>query len=195
MRAPIVSISASALVILSALVACGGGNASGPSVGVNGSGQAPPAELGDAGAVASLDIDAGAPSTVAPLPGAATGGEKLPNVGATRGPEPGRSKEDILALVKTRKTQARACYDAALKTHPGIEGQIVIRWTIDPKGNVTEVALDNNSSAIVEPAVSSCLIGIVMSFHFPESVRGLETHASYPWTFHPRGTPAESPSP
>ncbi len=194
MRAPILSISASALVTVSALVACGGGNANAPSVGVNGTGQAPPAEIADAG-VSSLDIDAGAPSTVAPLPGAASGGDKLPNVGATRGPEPGRSKEDILALVKTRKSQARACYDAAVKDHPGIEGQIVIRWTIDPKGNVTEVALDSNSSAIVEPAVSSCLIGLVKSFHFPESVRGLETHASYPWTFHPRGTPAESGNP
>ena len=190
MRAPTSILLAPAFVVTAAVVACGGASVSNAPPGTTNGPD--PAAFGDGG-VSSLGIDGGVPSTVPPLAGASAGGEKLPNVGATRGPEPGRTKEDILALVKTRKTQTRACYDAALKDHPGMEGTVTIRWTIDPKGNVTEVAGDPTNSQILEPTVTNCLIGIVMSFHFPESARGLETHASYPWTFHPRGTPAANP--
>ena len=187
MRAPTLSATLSALVVTAVLAACGGGAASTGTtptgVGTNA------AAFGDGG-VSSLDSDAGVPTTVAPADGAATGGTKLPNIGATRGPEPGRTRDDVLALVKTRKTQARACYDAALKDHPGMEGEISMRWTIDPKGNVTDVAVDPTNSQFALPEVANCLASIIMSFHFPESARGLETHASYPWTFHPHGSPA-----
>jgi hypothetical protein len=191
MRAPIVSVSLSAslpaLVVAAVLAACGGGAASTSATTPAGTNAA---AFGDGG-VSSLDIDAGVPTTVPPLDGMADGsGTKLPNVGATRGPEPGRTKEDVLAMVKSRKAQARACYDAALKDHPGMEGTVALKWTIDPKGNVTDVAVDSINSQFALPEVTNCLSTIVMSFHFPESVRGLETHASYPWTFHPRGTPA-----
>src|SRR5271166_6407487 len=50
--------------------------------------------------------------------------------------DPGRSSEDIRAIVIAHRDEARACYDKALVAHPGVEGDLVMRWTIDPKGTV-----------------------------------------------------------
>src|SRR5581483_11375202 len=62
--------------------------------------------------------------------------------------DPGRGTDDIRAIVVAHRDEARACYDHALLTHPGIEGDIVFTWKIDPKGAVTNVALDQAKSKI-----------------------------------------------
>ena len=60
----------------------------------------------------------------------------------------GRSPQDIRAIIQAHRDEARACYDAALKDHPGIQGDLVMKWTIDPKGQVTEVSVDASRSQI-----------------------------------------------
>ncbi len=113
--------------------------------------------------------------------GAADGGAKGTHPG-----DVGRSPKDIQAIVVSRRDEARACYDAALKTHPGIEGNLDVRWTIDPKGNVTDIAVDTSDSDILEPTVGNCVIAILKSIHFNESAKGFETRTHYPFNFHPR---------
>lgn len=108
----------------------------------------------------------------------------------TKGPhsiEIGRGIKDIQAVIVAHRDEARACYDSALKAHPGIEGNLDIRWTIDPKGNVTDVAVDTSHSDILEPTVGNCVIAILKKIHFNESAKGFETQAHYPFNFHPRG--------
>ncbi len=97
----------------------------------------------------------------------------------------GRGPEDIRAIVMARRDEARACYDAAVKDHPGIEGDLVIQWTIDPKGAVTQVSLDTGRSQIVEPTVVSCVSDIIKKIQFAPSQGGFETRAYYPFNFHP----------
>jgi hypothetical protein len=103
--------------------------------------------------------------------------------------EPGRTPADIRAIVVTHREQARACYDKALGDHPGIEGDLVIQWTIDPKGNVTQVSLDSSRSQITEPSVAACVAGIIKSIQFAASAGGYETKAFYPFNFHPHRSP------
>jgi hypothetical protein len=98
----------------------------------------------------------------------------------------GRSTKDIQAIVVSRRDEARACYDAALKAHPGIEGNLDIQWTIDPKGAVTDISVDTSHSDIVEPTVGNCVIAIIKKIHFNESALGFETRTHYPFNFHPR---------
>src|SRR5262249_34320651 len=38
--------------------------------------------------------------------------------------EPGRRRDDIKTIILTHRDEARACYDKALKDHPGIEGDL-----------------------------------------------------------------------
>jgi len=100
--------------------------------------------------------------------------------------ELGRSQVDLQAIIASRRDEARACYDNALAAHPGIEGNVDIRWTIDPAGNVADAAVDTSHSDILEPSVGNCLIALVKKIHFNASAKGFETKAHYPFNFHPR---------
>jgi hypothetical protein len=84
-----------------------------------------------------------------------------------------------------RRDEARACYDTAVAAHPGIEGDIVVTWTIDPKGAVTGVDADSSRSQISEPSLVSCLGDVIKKIQFASSPGGFETKASYPFNFHP----------
>jgi hypothetical protein len=99
--------------------------------------------------------------------------------------EVGRGSDDIRAIIMARRDDARACYDSALNDHPGIEGDLVIQWTIDPKGAVTQVSLDTSRSQIVEPTVVECVSAIIKKIQFAPSQGGFETRAFYPFNFHP----------
>ena len=102
--------------------------------------------------------------------------------------DPGRGIEDINAIVKAHRDEARACYERALPDHPGIEGDVVIAWTIDPKGSVTKTSLDIGRSTISEPTVVACISEIIKKIQFAPSPGGFETKASFPFNFHPRHT-------
>lgn len=123
------------------LPACGGGQVapaeSAPSATEVDAGQFPPVAATDAGL-----SDASATGNPPPV---------LDNDGGRvkgRAHDPGRSSQDIRALVVAHRDEARACYDNALATHPGIEGDLVMRWTIDPKGVVGQIANDTARSQI-----------------------------------------------
>jgi hypothetical protein len=108
--------------------------------------------------------------------------------------EPGRGSEDIRAIVVAHRDEARACYDKSLVAHPGIEGDLVIRWTIDPKGIVTQVVNDTARSQILEPSLVSCIAEVLTNIQFAPSQRGFETRALYPFNFHPRhASPVSAP--
>lgn len=102
---------------------------------------------------------------------------------------PGRRPQDLMTIIGTHRDEARACYDAALKAHPGIEGNLDIKFTIDPKGTVTDGAADEGKSDIHEPGVVTCIVGVLKKIKFAEHPKGLETRAHYPFNFHPHGAP------
>ena len=139
--------------------------------------------------------DAGAPgnpTTTTTLPAeGATGGTKLTPTASDAGPkehtsDPGRSTKDIQAIIMARRDEARGCYDKAFATHPGIEGDIDIRWVIDPDGNVGEIDVDPSKSTIAEPSVGKCIVDIIKKIKFSKSDRGFETRTHYPFNFHPK---------
>jgi outer membrane biosynthesis protein TonB len=121
-------------------------------------------------------------------PPAAAGGDdkKDGGGGGKKGSEPGRSHEDIRVLVMAHREEARACYDNALAAHPGIEGDVKMKFTIDPEGNVSEIGLDPQGSTILEPSVASCIGDVIKKIKFAKSSKGFETHGHYPFNFHPR---------
>ncbi len=123
---------------------------------------------------------------------ASTTGSAAP---APKGPhthDPGRSAADIRAIVIAHRDEARACYDASLKNHPDIEGDLVIQWTIDPKGGVTAITEDTSRSQITEPTAVACIVKIIQGIQFAASPGGFETKAFYPFNFHPRHTQPSS---
>jgi hypothetical protein len=123
-------------------------------------------------------------TTVASTSGSASPPSKGPHTH-----EPGRGIADIKAIVVAHRDEARACYDAALAAHPGIQGDLVIQWTIDPKGAVTAVSADSSRSQIAEPSVLACVAKVIRKIQFAASPGGYETKASYPFNFKPRNAP------
>lgn len=101
--------------------------------------------------------------------------------------EPGRSAKDLQTIVGARRDDARACYDKALPQHPGMEGDLDIKWKIDPDGNVTDIEVDTTKSQILEPTVAQCIMDIIKKIKFAKSEKGFETRAHYPFNFHPKG--------
>lgn len=112
------------------------------------------------------------------------GGPK--STGGKSAGEPGRTAEDIRVIVMARRDEARACYDKALATHPGIEGDLDVKWVIDPEGNVTDASVDTTRSSILEPSVGQCIVDVIRSIKFAASAKGYETRAHYPFNFHPK---------
>jgi outer membrane biosynthesis protein TonB len=185
------------------LAGCGAASATGP-----GEGATPASPGADSDGSAPADAGPTTTTTVALGSGGSGEGSKLTSTsseatdsagdGGAKGPrssEVGRGTKDIQAIVVARRDDARACYDAAVKAHPGIEGNLDIRWTIDPKGNVTDIAVDTSHSDILEPTVGNCVIALIKKIHFNESAKGFETRTHYPFNFHPRagGTMAGRP--
>jgi hypothetical protein len=117
---------------------------------------------------------------------ASTTGSTAPASSGPHSHDPGRGPADIRAIIVARRDDARACYDKALKDHPGIEGDLVIQWTIDKSGAVTAVSQDTSRSQITEPGVVACIVKIIQGIQFAASPGGFETKAYYPFNFHPR---------
>jgi hypothetical protein len=197
--APLLSAAVVALPL--ATFACGGGNgaAGGAATPGNASSSASPSAP-DSSAIGPVD---GGPSTTTTTTLGSGGdlqGAKLTQtttVASTTGSspapppgphthEPGRSQADLRAIMVAHKPEARACYDAGLASHPGIQGDLVIQLTIDPKGNVTRISEDTGRSQINEPGVVACVVGVVKKIQFAASPGGYETMATFPYNFLPR---------
>jgi hypothetical protein len=144
-------------------------------------------EPSGAGPSANADIrtatgdasDAGSPTRLSPT---------APPVAGSAS-EPGRSLDDIRAMVMARRDEARACYDKVQKDKPDLKGDLVVKWVIDPKGNVTEPAVDDTRSSLIDTVVGKCVVGVIAKLKFRESGKGLETRATYPFNFNPKTFP------
>ncbi len=194
-----VTISALPLAAVAALaVACGGSAPAAKSA------EAPPTSAGPAAPSSAPEPvpSATTTTTLTLADGGDLQGSKLTSstssvhesaasdAGPGKGPhaqEPGRAVKDIQTIVQAHRDKARACYDKALKDHPGIEGNLDVKWTIDPTGKVTDIAVDEGKSDIHEPSVGKCIIEILQKVSFSVSAKGFETRAHYPFNFHPRG--------
>jgi hypothetical protein len=120
--------------------------------------------------------------------------------GPARGPhpsEPGRSVKDIQVIVQSHRDDARACYDAAQVQHPDatMKGNLDIKWTIDPTGKVTAIAVDDGHSDIHDPGVAKCVMDVIRNISFAVSAKGFETYAHYPFNFNPKNARGSAPPP
>jgi hypothetical protein len=115
-----------------------------------------------------------------------TKGDGGPKAGPGHSQEPGRRREDIQTIVMARRDEARACYDKGLKDHPGIEGDLTVKFVIDPQGVVSEAVVDSGKSTINEASVGVCITDLIKKIKFAPSKGGFETRANYPYNFHPK---------
>jgi TonB family protein len=163
----------------------GGGGDTAPPTG----GTTTTTQLGDAGDLQGAKLGS---SSHKEIETKGESGPKTPHGG--RSDEPGRKVDDIRTMVQARRDEARACYDKGLKDHPGIEGDLDVKWVIDPQGNVTDISVDQQRSAIHEESVGTCIMDVIKKMKFAPSQKGFETRAHYPFNFHPKNAPGGKPA-
>ncbi|MDB4941821.1 MAG: hypothetical protein JWP97_1355 [Labilithrix sp.] len=192
---------------LALVLACGGGDAAkspdgtpaaAGSAGTSGAGGA---GAGSSGEVSSGGASGGTTTTSTLPPGGELQGAKLgssthsevetkgdagPKAGPGHQSEPGRGQKDIQTIILAHRDEARACYDNGLKSHPGVEGDLTVKWIIDPAGKVTDATVDTTKSSIVEPGIGDCVVDVIKKITFAPSKGGFETRANYPFNFHPK---------
>lgn len=165
------------LVPAGAVIACGGGAPTPAVPGASTAGTAPA-------------LDPSSPTTSTQVPATAGTGQKLvptaeptASAAASSGPEPGRGPNDIRNAVLAKRAEARACFDQVAKGKPGLEGNIFVKWLIDPKGQVKEVMIDPDKTTIPDQTIGSCIISVISKLTFPPSAKHFETRANYPFNF------------
>jgi hypothetical protein len=79
------------------------------------------------------------------------------------------------------QTQAKRCYDNALRIYPNLSGKITTYFEVDASGVVLRAGIQ--STTIYHHEVESCLLKVVKRVRFPESKDGRKALLTYPWFF------------
>ena len=90
--------------------------------------------------------------------------------------------EVIQRVVRLNDGRYRACYEAGLRTDPGLAGRVTVKFMIDRNGGVA-VAADGGSD-IPDEGVRRCVVSSFLSLSFPSPDSGSVT-VVYPIVFSP----------
>lgn len=93
--------------------------------------------------------------------------------------EAGMDREAIRLVVKDHVKDIHGCYEAGLRTKPGLVGKIILEWNIETNGSAHDVKVEHSLDSVVE----SCLIEKLKTWEFPHPPKGKATYVSYPFTF------------
>jgi TonB family protein len=140
---------------------------------------APASEAAPAPAAPAESTSSTAPQSAASPAAPATASE------AREVPKDARGKDEIQAVIAANRAKVRTCYDAALKNNPGIAGDLVVSFVINPDGSVKSAEVNWSESELHVPELDSCAVDVLRTLKFPPSSRGLESKVNYPFNFNP----------
>jgi Ca-activated chloride channel family protein len=93
------------------------------------------------------------------------------------------SREVIRRVIQANVNQVRACYEAALRTAPTLEGRVSVRFVIGPDGRVTASVVE--SSTLGDGRAERCVADVVHDLAFPAVPSGGVITVTYPFLFAP----------
>jgi hypothetical protein len=117
--------------------------------------------------------------------GAGHGGHvvRAPKVRETTPTVNGRLDAEVIRrVVRLNDGRYRACYEAGLRTDPGLQGRVTVRFVIDRTGAVG-IAADGGSD-IPDETVRRCVVSSFLSLSFPSPDSG-SVAVVYPIVFSP----------
>lgn len=94
---------------------------------------------------------------------------------------PALDQSVVKDVVMSYMPAIRNCYNQELKKDPALAGKVVIRFTVGPKGTITQAMVA--SSTLKNKEVESCMLKEVKSWIFPEPRRGESVDISFPFVF------------
>lgn len=94
------------------------------------------------------------------------------------------------AVIAGNRDAFRSCYEGVAKAHPGVEGDFVLHFVVNPDGTIKSAEADQTKSQIHAPEMATCAIGVLKTLKFPPSRKGMETTVNYPFNFRGGGKSA-----
>ena len=103
------------------------------------------------------------------------------------------SHDLVRRVIHARLDKVRLCYAAAIAEKPNLAGKIVVTFTIQESGAVTNARV--SSSTASHPALERCLVQQVQAVRFPSPKGDKNVEVSYPFAFSSAGYSEPSPAP
>ena len=94
----------------------------------------------------------------------------------------GYDKTIVRRYIRRSIDKIAYCYNRQLLAHPGIEGEVQIRFFIAPTG-----AVERSSGTGFDPEVAGCIASVIQSVAFPRPGDGIGVEVNYPFQFHAAG--------
>jgi hypothetical protein len=98
-------------------------------------------------------------------------------VGAA-GVGPALARESIAPVVRAAADEVRKCYQAALVQNPDLQGRVVVAFTVELDGKVSQAS----AAETMHPSVDACVVGVIAALIFPKP-DGAVVHLRYPFVF------------
>ncbi len=98
----------------------------------------------------------------------------------------GLSKELVGKVIKRNFNAIKFCYELQLQHKPELSGKVMILFTIDGTGSVTDANVAESS--LDDANVEACMLSQVRRWKFPEPAGGGTVSVSHPWFFKPAGS-------
>ncbi|MBI4815880.1 MAG: TonB family protein [Deltaproteobacteria bacterium] len=95
------------------------------------------------------------------------------------------AKDEIGRVIRRSFGRVRSAYEKTLQKNPAAAGKIVVSFTINGDGSVSDVKVV--SSTVGDPDLEAELTKIFLSLKFPQPVGGGSVKVSYPVAFAPAG--------
>ncbi|MBW1808338.1 MAG: AgmX/PglI C-terminal domain-containing protein [Deltaproteobacteria bacterium] len=89
------------------------------------------------------------------------------------------SMEIIRRVIRSHRDQIKYCYSKELTRHPNLRGKVSIKFTISPKGFVTQATV--SSTSLKNSTVERCMTQKIRTWKFPEPKGGGIVIVNYPF--------------
>lgn len=99
-------------------------------------------------------------------------------------------KKDNRALLETKSSDIKACYDTALAADPSLKGDVVVSYTIEKKtGKLTNVVVNTDKSTAPE-GLQNCVMSALEGLKLAKPDQRDGQVESFTWSFQGQGKPA-----
>jgi hypothetical protein len=97
--------------------------------------------------------------------------------------EGGLDRAVIQATIAKYLNQVRACYEAKLRSNPGLVGQVTMKFEVGANGMLNYSKVGHSS--LGDADVGTCIADKMMTWQFPKPVGGVNVRVSYPFLLRP----------
>jgi TonB family protein len=103
------------------------------------------------------------------------------NAEAGTPPQGGVTKEVVRQVIRSQLSDVKKCYEAGLSQNPSISGRVLVTFTIEPSGRVSDSVV--RESDMGAPEVEKCIADVVRTWPFPQPIGAPCVVIHYPFIF------------